>query len=150
MKLAVSKSTRILLLGATIDGAPLIGSAQQPPAPDSTKAYPQADQNTSDKESNAASDRALSQQVRKAIMQDKSMSTYAHNVKVVTQNGQVTLSGPVRTDDEKQTIVQKAAAVAGQDHVVDQISAAPKQQLNSENRGEESMAGKNTAVFGIY
>ena len=82
-------------------------------------------ENTADKQSNAASDRALTQQVRKAITQDKSMSTYAHNVKVVTQNGQVTLSGPVRSDEEKQAIVAKAAEVAGQDRIVDQMSVAP-------------------------
>jgi osmotically-inducible protein OsmY len=128
MKLALNKSARVLVLGALMSGVPLVGFAQQAPAPDNSKANAQADQNTADKQSNAASDRALTQQVRKAIMQDKSMSTYAHNVKVVTQNGQVTLSGPVRTDDEKQSIVQKAAEVAGQDHVVDQISVAPPKQ----------------------
>ena len=127
MKLALSKSTTALVLGTMISGVTLIGFAQQAPAPDNTKANAQADQNTADKQSNAASDRALTQQVRKAIMQDKSMSTYAHNVKLVTQNGQVTLSGPVRTDEEKQAIVQKAAEIAGQDRIVDQISVAPKQ-----------------------
>ena len=127
MKLALSKSTRVLVLGATISGVPLIEVAQQAPAPDNTKANAQADQNTADKQSNTATDRALTQQVRKAIMQDKSMSTYAHNLKVVTQNGQVTLSRPVRTDEEKQAIVQKAAEIAGQDRIVDQISVAPKQ-----------------------
>jgi len=108
-----------------IAAGPLIGFAQQAPAPDNTKANAQTDQNTADKQSNAASDRALTQQVRKAITQDKSMSTYAHNVKVVTQNGQVTLSGPVRSDEEKQAIVTKAAEVAGQDRIVDQMSVAP-------------------------
>jgi osmotically-inducible protein OsmY len=127
MKLVLSKSARVLVLGAMMSGVPLVGFAQEAPAPDNTKANAQTDQNTADKQSNATSDRALTQQVRKAIMQDKSMSTYAHNVKVVTQSGQVTLSGPVRTDEEKQAIVQKAAEVAGQDHVVDQISVAPKQ-----------------------
>ena len=127
MKLALSKSTTALVLGVVISGVTLFGFAQQAPAPDNTKANAQSDQSTADKQSNAASDRALTQQVRKAIMQDKSMSTYAHNVKVVTQNVQVTLSGPVRTDEEKQAIVQKAAEVAGQDHIVDQISVAPKQ-----------------------
>ena len=127
MKLALSKSTTALVLWTMISGVTLIGFAQQSPAPDNTKANARSDQNTADKQSNAASDRALTQQVRKAIMQDKSMSTYAHNVKVVTQNGQVTLSGPVRTDEEKQAIVEKAAEIAGQDRIVDQISVAPKQ-----------------------
>jgi len=127
MKLALSKSTRVLVLGVMITGGPLIASAQQGPAPDNTKTNAQAGQNTADKQSNAASDRALTQQVRKAITQEKSMSTYAHNVKVVTQNGQVTLSGPVRSDEEKQAIAAKAAEVVGQGHIVDQMSvASPK------------------------
>ena len=125
MKLALSKSTRVLVLGAMITGGLLFGFAQQAPAPDNTRANAQADQNTADKQSNTASDRALTQQVRKAIMQDKSMSTYAHNVKVVTQNGQITLSGPVRPDEEKRTLVEKAAEVAGQDRIVDQMSVVP-------------------------
>jgi osmotically-inducible protein OsmY len=127
MKLSLSNSTRILLLGAMIGGTPLIGFAQQP-APDNTRTNAQTDQSvTADKQRDAAPDRELTRQVRKAIAQDKSMSTYAHNVKVVTQNGQVTLSGPVRSDEEKQAIVQKAAQAAGKDHIVDQISVAPKQ-----------------------
>ena len=128
MKLALSKSTRALVLGVMMSGVPLIGIAQEAPAPDNTKANTRTDQNTANKQSNTASDRDLTQQVRKAIMEDKSISTYAHNVKVVTQNGQVTLSGPVRSDEEKQAIVGKAAQVAGKDHVVDQISVAPPKQ----------------------
>jgi len=128
MKVSLRKSTRILVLGAMMAGTPLLGVGQQQPAPDNTKTNADTDRNTTaDKQNNAASDRTLTQQVRKAITQDKSMSTYAHNVKVVTQSGQVTLSGPVRSDEEKQAIVQKAAEVAGQDHIVDQISVAPKQ-----------------------
>jgi len=38
MKLALSKSTRILVLGAMMSGVPLGGFAQQAPAPDNTKA----------------------------------------------------------------------------------------------------------------
>jgi len=129
MKVLISKSTRLLVLGAMISGGPLLGLAQQVPAPDNTKANAQQnDQKTADQQSNSATDRELTQQVRKAIEQDKQMSTYAHNVKVVTQNGQVTLSGPVRSEEEKQAIVEKAAQVAGVSHVVDQISVVqPKQ-----------------------
>ena len=127
MKLSLRKSTRIVLLGTMIGGIAPIGFAHQP-ASDNTKTNARMDQNaTADKQSNTASDRELTRQVRKAITQDKSMSTYAHNVKVVAQNGQVILSGPVRSDEEKQAIVQKAGEVAGQDHIVDQISVAPKQ-----------------------
>ena len=46
-------------------------------------------------------------------MKDKSLSTYAHNVKIVTQDGQVTLKGPVRSEDEKKAIEAKATEGAG-------------------------------------
>ena len=55
-------------------------------------------------------------------MEDKSLSTYAHNDKIVSQNGNVTLKGPVKSDDEKQNLVAKASAIAGSAKVTDQIS----------------------------
>jgi len=56
-------------------------------------------------------------------MADKSLSTYAHNIKIISQNGAVTLKGPVKSDDEKRVIVAKAVAVAGSaDKVTDEIS----------------------------
>jgi hyperosmotically inducible periplasmic protein len=54
-----------------------------------------------------AADRTLTQKIRKSVMADKSLSTYAHNVKIISQDGMVTLKGPVRSDDEKKTIVAK-------------------------------------------
>ena len=56
-------------------------------------------------------------------MADKSLSTYAHNIKIISQNGTVTLKGPVKSDDEKKTVMAKAVAVAGSaDKVTDEIS----------------------------
>jgi hyperosmotically inducible protein len=46
-------------------------------------------------------------------------------VKIVAQHGQVTLKGPVRTEDEKKTIEARATEVAGAGHVTNQISIAP-------------------------
>jgi hyperosmotically inducible protein len=72
-----------------------------------------------------SSDREFTQKIRRALMDDKSLSMYAHNVKVIAQDGQVTLKGPVRTEDEKKTIEAKATEVAGAGHVTNQISIAP-------------------------
>ena len=69
-----------------------------------------------------ASDRELTRKIRRSLMQDKSLSTYAHNVKIVSQNGTVTLKGPVKSDDEKQNVVAKASAIAGSGKVTDEIS----------------------------
>jgi hyperosmotically inducible protein len=80
---------------------------------------------TADQQKENAGDRELTQKIRKSLMADKSLSTYAHNVKVVAQGGQVTLKGPVRTEDEKRNVEAKAVEVAGAGHVVNQISIAP-------------------------
>jgi osmotically-inducible protein OsmY len=60
-------------------------------------------------------------------MDDKSLSTYAHNVKVITQNGQVTLKGPVQSEEEKRTIEAKAAEVAGQNKVTSELNIKHQQ-----------------------
>jgi hyperosmotically inducible periplasmic protein len=80
---------------------------------------------TADQQKENASDRELTQRIRRALMQDKTLSSYAHNVKVIAQGGQVTLKGPVRTEDEKRTVETKAAEVAGAGHVTNQMSVAP-------------------------
>jgi hyperosmotically inducible protein len=80
---------------------------------------------TADQQKENAGDRELTQKIRKSLMADKSLSSYAHNVKVVAQRGQVTLKGPVRTEEEKRNVEAKAVEVAGAGHVVNEISIAP-------------------------
>jgi osmotically-inducible protein OsmY len=54
-------------------------------------------------------------------------SPLQHNVKVVSINGQVTLNGVVRSDDERSKVAGLAAAVAGKQHVVNDLKvASPK------------------------
>ena len=81
---------------------------------------------TADQQGNGKTDLQLTASIRRSIVSDGSLSTYAHNVKIVVQNGVATLKGPVRTQDEKAAIEAKAAAVVGQDHVVDQMEIAPQ------------------------
>ena len=96
--------------------------------PDNTKANQQerSDQRvTADQQKEHGSDRELTQQIRKALVKDKSLSTYAHNVKVIAQGGMVTLKGPVRSEQEKQAVEAKATEIAGADKVKSEISVAP-------------------------
>jgi osmotically-inducible protein OsmY len=81
---------------------------------------------TADQQKENRSDRDITQQIRQSIMKDKSLSTYAHNVKIITQNGQVTLKGPVRSEDEKKTVEAKAIEVAGENKVTSQLDVKPK------------------------
>lgn len=104
--------------------------AQQQPAPDNTKT------NQRDKEGTAptadqrmtSEDREITKKIRQAVHNDKSLSTYAHNVKIITQGGKVTLRGPVRSEEEKTNIAAKATAVAGDGNVDNQLEIAPQKQ----------------------
>jgi hyperosmotically inducible periplasmic protein len=104
-------------------------TTQGTPAPaDNTKLNQRdknANQPTADQQMNRRSDRDITQQIRRAVVQDKSLSTYAHNVKIITQNGQVTLKGPVRSDDEKRAVEAKAAELAGENRVTSQLDVKP-------------------------
>lgn len=86
---------------------------------------------TADQQKETTNDRTVAQNIRKALMKDKSLSTYAHNVKVVSTNGVVTLKGPVRSDEEKRTVEAKATEIAGKDNVKSEITVAPKRQSAS-------------------
>jgi lipid-binding SYLF domain-containing protein len=79
---------------------------------------------TADQQGNGKTDVQLTASIRRSIVSDGSLSTYAHNVKSVVQNGVATLKGPVRSEDEKAAIEAKAAAVVGPQHVVDQMEIA--------------------------
>ena len=86
---------------------------------------------TADQQKEKAGDRELTQKIRQSIMRDKSLSTYAHNVKIIAVDGQVTLKGPVRTEEEKRTVESKATDVAGAGHVTNEISIAPAKTKTS-------------------
>lgn len=79
---------------------------------------------TADQQKENAADRETTRSIRHSLMQDKALSSYAHNVKIITQAGQVTLKGPVRSDEEKRVVEEKAAEVAGAGHVTNQMSVA--------------------------
>jgi hyperosmotically inducible periplasmic protein len=104
--------------------------AQQPPtnteqsAPDNTKVN-KTDQLNADKQKNSKHDLAITRDIRRALVADKTLSTYAHNVKVITANGEVTLKGPVRSEDERKAVEAKAVEVAGQGRVANELTIAP-------------------------
>lgn len=58
-------------------------------------------------------DRAITQKIRQALMEDDTLSTNAKNVKIITIDGIVTLRGPVNNDNEKTSIDKKARGVEG-------------------------------------
>jgi len=81
---------------------------------------------TADQQKNDATDIDLTRRIRKSIVQDKALSVDAHNVKVISRDGIVTLKGAVRSDTEKTIIDAKAIAVAGQGKVNNEIRIISK------------------------
>jgi osmotically-inducible protein OsmY len=109
-------------------GARQPGSTRQ--APDNTKTN-QRDRSqnepTADQQKENQSDRELAAKVRQALVKDKSLSTYAHNVKIIAQDGTVTLKGPVRSEEEKRVVEEKAAdAAGGADKIQSELEVSSK------------------------
>lgn len=77
---------------------------------------------TADQAKNNLSDRELMQKIRRSLMEDKSLSSYAHNIKIIAEHGRVTLKGPVRSEEEKRAVEQRAAEVAGAGNVSNEIT----------------------------
>jgi len=80
---------------------------------------------TADQQKDNTGDRDVTRKIRQSLMKDKTLSSYAHNVKVIAQDGQITLKGPVRSEDERRIVEAKATAVAGAGHVTNEMSVAP-------------------------
>jgi hyperosmotically inducible periplasmic protein len=141
MKAVYRNIIRSVLYSGLLLGTGVLASAQEPsaqepstqqasPAPDNTKVNERdrsQNEPTADQQKDNRSDRDITQQIRQSIMKDKSLSTYAHNVKIVTQDGEVTLKGPVRSEDEKQAIEAKAIEVAGDGKVTSELNIKPQQ-----------------------
>jgi hyperosmotically inducible protein len=79
------------------------------------------DTQTSGDQSNSSADLKITQAIRQALMKDGELSISAKNVKVITENGQVTLRGPVKTAQEKAKVNQLAKSAAGGANIVDQL-----------------------------
>ncbi len=79
---------------------------------------------TADDQSNSQSDINTAAEIRHRITRDKSLSTNAHNIKIVVEGGKVTLRGPVSSEHEKVAIVRTAVDVAGIPNVKNQLEVA--------------------------
>jgi len=100
-------------------------------APDNSKANASSvnstdSMSTAEGQKNDAADISLARRIRRSVIADKSLSTYAHNVKIVAVNGAVTLNGVVRNNHEKNVIETKARSIAGEGNVTDDLTIAPR------------------------
>jgi osmotically-inducible protein OsmY len=133
----VNSLTTLLLsaaVGLAVSQASLAQDATMPPKSSGAPAADNSANNqpdragglaTADEQSNSKSDVDLTQRIRRSVMEDKNLSVYGQNVKIVAAQGKVTLNGVVRSSEEKQQIGAKAAAIAGKDKVMNELKVAP-------------------------
>jgi hypothetical protein len=121
----------LLLTGFIASSGPVVRAdvlrdPQETPAqPDNTKKNLPTnhhDANRADQQSNSSSDVELTRKIRRALTQDKSLSTYAHNVKIITRDGVVELKGPVQSQSEKDAVEAKATDIAGASKVKNELT----------------------------
>jgi hyperosmotically inducible protein len=122
------KFTAIALLAVLGAAAAVTVVAQ---APDNSRSNSATENSTdtgsiADGQSNRPQDLQLTRTIRRSVMADKALSVDAHNVKIVTVNGHVTLNGVVRSDAEKSAVIAKAVSVAGAANVLDALKVAPR------------------------
>ena len=122
----MKKFAAALVLSSALLGLGTASMAQDSPnaAPDNTAVNvrdraPGA--MTAGQQSNAKSDVELTREIRQAVVKDDSLSMLAHNVKIVAANGSVILRGPVKTEQEKVAIANKAQQIAGPNKVDNQL-----------------------------
>ncbi len=121
----------LLPLGSLALGLSLMASLvprhvdAQHSSPDNTSINKDRIGPTADQQKMNISDRTITQQIRKMIHHDRSLSTYGRNIDIFIQDGKVTLRGLVRSEEERGNLEAKAASVAGQENVTNQLEVAP-------------------------
>ena len=119
--LLVAAAATALLCVAEVTSHRLLAQSSSTQAPDNS-AQNKNHVETADNQASSKDDRQITAKVRKVIVSDKDLSTYAHNVKVITVHGEVTLKGPVQTEDEKQKIASLASTVVSADKIVNDLT----------------------------
>lgn len=123
MKLALPSLTAVGLVSALAASSGAL--AQQSAPPDHPVTRQDADNTRTNQrdrndratlpmdQSNSSANVDLVANVRQAIVGDSNLSVKAHNVKVIANNGVVTLRGPVANAQEKARVQQLASGVQG-------------------------------------
>jgi hyperosmotically inducible protein len=82
---------------------------------------------------NTESDLSLTKQIRKSVMDTKDLSMNARNIKIISNNGQVTLRGPVMSADEKRIIGELAKQAAKDGKVDNQLDVVSEKTDSNRN-----------------
>ena len=120
------KLTSTYVLAGSFLAFTTLSAAQQP---DNTKTNKRdqdhaAQQSTPQNATETKADLETLKKIRHAITSEKTLSTYAHNIKITVKNGTATLRGPVRSTEEKSRIEELAKA-NGATAVMNELEIAP-------------------------
>ena len=127
---AAGKTMKKLLLSSICLSTLALAAVAQENQPDNSRQNKRdrsGETLTSGDQSNNAQDIKLSAAVRRAIVKDRSLTTTAKNVKIITAGGTVTLRGPVNSPDEKTKIEQLATSAAGGAKIDNQLEIKQSQ-----------------------
>ena len=120
------------LLGALTFSTPFVSAAEdqpkEPPKADNSavnKRDRDPNEATADQSKQNKADVELAAKIRQSVVKDETLSTNAHNVKIIAIDGVVTLKGPVKNDAEKAAVEKYAVSVVGEKNVKSQIEIAP-------------------------
>ncbi len=94
-------------------------------APDNTRVNKRdrdQSQPTADQGKNNMSDRQIMAHIRREVVKDKNLSSYGHNVKIISDHGKVTLRGPVHSEDEKRAIEEHARKYAREGSITNELT----------------------------
>lgn len=115
--------TRFIYIAAVLTMATAM--AQAPDNSEVNKRDNVKDAVTAGTQSNSKADLALTRNIRQGVAKNKTMSTYARNIKIISRDGAVTLRGPVKSVDEKALIEGIADKIAGAAKVENLLEIAP-------------------------
>ncbi len=128
-----TSSAKIGLITTCLLLVPILGWAQygsNPPAADNTemnKRDESRDTLLSENQAQASkNDAELTRLIRKELTNDKQLSIYSQNIKIMTINGNVTLRGPVHTNKEKAEVQKYAQKVVGRANINNEIEVTNK------------------------
>ena len=113
-----------LILAGSVGAAPATNSAAEPDNSGVNRRDRSVVEKTAGDQGGSATDIELTRQIRKGLMKNENLSTYAQNVKIITKNSLVTLRGPVRNESEKRIVEDIAVHHAGREAVMSEIEIA--------------------------
>jgi hyperosmotically inducible periplasmic protein len=115
---------QIILSLLSVSVFTLSAIAQDTPAADNTKKNQRdrsGETKTSGDQSNNPEDVKITAAIRRAVVEDNSLSATAKNVKIITADGVITLRGPVQSEAEKTKIAELAQSAAGNAKIDNQL-----------------------------